>query len=302
MGRKSEKCKQNWRWSSNPSSGLSRVRHGMLPSNKPAWTRSAYPWHGKLNGSFALTTVSLALDLTIPVLWFHSYWFWFLRFISQSLWGTRRCGEGSEKGTGNVQGWRDRDHCCQIRTFSFKLTFPWSAKRQILPIHMSLDWLPVYTKSGSREPERRDTLILRVPTDTTNSSKMYCFCISSARLHIPHTSNQTKSRVESTHVVVQDVVIRPTNQTYDESMLLQFWNCAVVGQLEPWHGSEELRVWCGVVWTMGTDRAVESLLMLQGSVQVCMRPHGRSHTRAREIIQFCSHRDRDPPLLCMYTH
>jgi hypothetical protein len=116
--------------------------------------------------------VSLAwiLDLTIPVLWFHSYWFWFLRFISQSLWGTRRCGEGSEKGTGNVQGWRDRNHCCQIRNFSFKLTFPWNAKRQILPIHMM------------------------------------------------------------------------------KGMLLQFWNCAVVGQLEPWHGSEELRVWCGVVW------------------------------------------------------
>lgn len=42
---------------------------------------------------------------------------------------------------------------------------------------------------------------------------MYCFCISSARLHIPHTNNQTKSRVESTHVVIQDVMIRPNNQT-----------------------------------------------------------------------------------------
>jgi hypothetical protein len=68
--------------------------------------------------------------------------------------------------------------------------------------HLSLDWLPTCTKSGSREPERQDTLVLRVPTDTTNGLKMYCFCIRSARLHISRASNQTKSQVELTHAVV----------------------------------------------------------------------------------------------------
>jgi hypothetical protein len=43
---------------------------------------------------------------------------------------------------------------------------------------------------------------------------MQCYCIRSDRLRAPRASNQTKSQIESTHTVVQDMMVRVTNQTY----------------------------------------------------------------------------------------
>jgi hypothetical protein len=78
---------------------------------------------------------------------------------------------------------------------------------------ISLDWFLVCGKSGSCEPDRRDTPVLGVRADATNSLKMQCFCIRLDRLHAPRASNQTKSQIESTHTVVQDMMVRVTNQT-----------------------------------------------------------------------------------------
>jgi hypothetical protein len=70
-------------------------------------------------------------------------------------------------------------------------------------------------KPGSCEPERRDTPVLGVRADATNGVKMQCYCIRSDRLRAPRASNQTKSQIESTHTVVQDMMVRVTGNQSD---------------------------------------------------------------------------------------
>ena len=77
---------------------------------------------------------------------------------------------------------------------------------------LSLDWFIVCGKPGSR----RDTPVQDVRADATNSLKIQCFCIRLDKLYASRASNQTKSQIESTHTVVQDMMVRVTNQTLCE--------------------------------------------------------------------------------------
>jgi hypothetical protein len=74
------------------------------------------------------------------------------------------------------------------------------------------DWFTASAHPVPREPDRPGTPISGICTDTGKWSQNDLFCIHSCSHHSSRTVNQTDAQPKLTHTMIQDGMMRVTNQ------------------------------------------------------------------------------------------